>query len=217
MSIKNIGNMLTRITVDEVKTFVEEHIRQVVYIIGIILVVSFIVVFNISRNNIRHKQLVNDYYEGISFIKTDSVKAKDILGKIYNSKKADTDIKTIAGLRLAEILTTEKNNTEAITIYKNIYNLKGSDEFLKNLSGLTAVNLMINQNNKDNYNEIENILNSLVKANKPLSILADEQRGMFEIQKGNTEKGLSILENLLNQGVDEDTKTRIENVIGLYK
>ena len=43
--------------------------------------------------------------------------------------------------------------------------------------------------------------------------LVQEQNGIFELQKGNTENGLEILNSLLKQDIDQDMIDRINSII----
>ena len=121
-------------------------------------------------------------------------------------------------MKIAEILNKKNKKDEAIDIYKKLYNFKKNDSFLRNLSGLSALNILINENNPDNYQEIQILINTLSNPNNPLFLLVKEQEGLFEIQKGNLNDGLKILNELLiNNDLDNESRTRIESIINIYK
>ena len=135
-----------------------------------------------------------------------------VLNNIYTSSK-NSEIKTLSGIKVANILLEEKKYDEAVKIYLEIYNLDNNNEFLKNLSGVAGLNILISQNNKSNYDQIEKLLKELNNPKNPLLPLVQEQNGIFELQKGNTENGLEILNSLLKQDIDQDMIDRINSII----
>ena len=85
------------------------------------------------------------------------------------------------------------------------------------MSGLAILNILINQNDSKNYGEIEQMIQKLSNPSNPLLVLVQEQSALFEIQRGNKEKGLEILNNiLLQKDIDEETAKRIKSVINVY-
>ncbi len=219
MSTKNISNFFSDFSIESIRDFVEKYLVQIVYGACIISVVAFLTIYAINKKESRKNELVISYYQAMNEARNDkNESALSILENIYNSKYADEDIKTISGIRMAEILSSNKQYNEAVKIYKNIYSFKKNDNFLRNLSGLAGLSILVNENNSQNYPEIEKLIRSLNSVNNPLILLVHEQEGMFELQRGNTEKGVEILNNLLlEEGLDEDTRSRVELVLKLYK
>ena len=218
MSTKKI-NKFSDFGVDSIRNFIDKHFAQLIYFLAFVIVVIFLTIFVISRKNEKIKNLIVDYYKAIDYIKNDnSEEGLDILDDIFKSKYANEDIKTISGMKIAEILNKKNKKDEAIDIYKKLYNFKKNDSFLRNLSGLSALNILINENNPDNYQEIQILINTLSNPNNPLFLLVKEQEGLFEIQKGNLNDGLKILNELLiNNDLDNESRTRIESIINIYK
>ena len=219
MSIKNISDFFSEISVENIKDFVEKYLTQIVYGMCFVSVIIFLTIYAMNRKIDKESELITSYYQAVSEAKNDkNEEALKILKDIYNSKYASDNIKTIAGIRMAIILGETDKKNEAVEIYKSIYSLKNSDRFLKNLSGLSALNILINENNPQNYPEIEKLFESLKSIDNPLFLLVREQEGIFEIQKGNVENGIKILSDLLlENGIDDATKSRIELILKLYR
>lgn len=219
MSTKNIGNFFSDFSIESIRDFVEKYLVQIVYGACFISIAAFLTIYAINKKTNRENELIISYYQAINEVRNDrSDDALKTLESIYNSKYADENIKTISGIRMAEILNSNSQGDKAVKIYKNIYNFEKNDEFLRNLSGLAALSILINENNPQNYLEIEELIKKLNSTNNPVILLVREQEGMFEIQKGNKEKGIEILNNLLlEEELDDDTKSRVESVLGLYK
>lgn len=205
-------------SIEVVSDFVEKYLVQIIYIMCFCLLLTFLAIFYGNFKENKKTNLVNQYYQAISYLngenEEDSLK---LLKKIYNSKYADTDIKSISGLKYANELTKNEKQNQAINIYLSIYKMKKNDVFLRNLAGLNALNIMINQNDKAKYSEIEKMIAEMSNPNNPLILLIEEQSAMFEIQKGNVKNGVEILKNLLNQKIDQDTAKRINTLLDLYE
>ena len=211
--------MFADFSIDSVREFIDKYFKQLIYLLSIVIIIIFIVIYVISRKNEKVKQLMVNYYQAIDYVRNDnSEEGLNLLTEIFESKYANEDIKTISGIKMAEIFNSNDKTNEAVKIYKEVYNLKKNNDFLKNLSGLAALNILINENNPDNYQDIEQMIKDLSNPQNPLILLVNEQEGMFEIQRGNVENGISILNNLLlNDDLDDNTRSRIESVIQIYE
>ncbi len=219
MSTKKINSLFADFSIDSVREFIDKYFKQLIYLLSIVIIIIFIVIYVISRKNEKVKQLMVNYYQAIDYVRNDnSEEGLNLLTEIFESKYANEDIKTISGIKMAEIFNSNDKTNEAVKIYKEVYNLKKNNDFLKNLSGLAALNILINENNPDNYQDIEQMIKDLSNPQNPLILLVNEQEGMFEIQRGNVENGISILNNLLlNDDLDDNTRSRIESVIQIYE
>lgn len=218
MSTNKFKEFFSMFNLENARDFVDKYITQIIYSICILALVVFIAIFLISRKNGKEAQLMVQYYQATNYIKENKVdEAMNTLKKVYNSKDASENTKTLSGIRLAELLNLKGQEDQATEIYEKIYNLKNNDLFLKNLSGLAGLTILINQNNANNYSKIELLIQKLSNPKNPLLSLVNEQEGMFEIQRGNKDKGLKILNDLLKQNIDEDSRNRIELIVGLYK
>ena len=222
MSIKNIKKKLkdvySNINIDIIREYIDKYMMQLIYTSVIILLLIFIFILRTNLLEKRTEDLKNDYYQALRYINTNKVDlALPILENVYNAKSYNKNIKVIAGVRLAEILLSLDKEEDALNIYREIYSLKDINEFLKNMSGLAILNILINQNNSKNYGEIEQMIQKLSNPSNPLLVLVQEQSALFEIQRGNKEKGLEILNNiLLQKDIDEETAKRIKSVINVY-
>ena len=222
MSIKNIKKKLkdvySNINIDIIREYIDKYMMQLIYASVIILLLIFIFILRTNLLEKRTEDLKNDYYQALRYINTNKVDlALPILENVYNAKSYNKNIKVIAGVRLAEILLSLDKEEDALNIYREIYSLKDINEFLKNMSGLAILNILINQNNSKNYGEIEQMIQKLSNPSNPLLVLVQEQSALFEIQRGNKEKGLEILNNiLLQKDIDEETAKRIKSVINVY-
>lgn len=214
MSIKKINkNTMSEITVDMVRDFVNKYLLQIMYVVAIILLIALITIFIITKKSDQKNQYITQFYQAINYItENKNDKALEILQNIYNSS-SDTAIKTISGIKLADIQVDNANYVEAVKIYLEVYNLKNNDDFLKNLSGLSALSTLISQNNKDNYSQIEELIAKMSNPANPLLYLVQEQSAWFELQKGNKDQGIDILNSLLKQNIDQDTRSRINSII----
>ena len=214
MSIKKINkDILEKFSLDNIRDFTNKYLLQILYLIIAILVVSLLTIFFTNRaNNLKQKDIIG-FYQAINYISEGkNEEALSILNNIYTSSK-NSEIKTLSGIKVANILLEEKKYDEAVKIYLEIYNLDNNNEFLKNLSGVAGLNILISQNNKSNYDQIEKLLKELNNPKNPLLPLVQEQNGIFELQKGNTENGLEILNSLLKQDIDQDMIDRINSII----
>ena len=222
MSIKNIKKKLkdvySNINIDIIREYIDKYMMQLIYTSVIILLLIFIFILRSNLLEKRTEDLKNDYYQALRYINTNKVDlALPILENVYNAKSYNKNIKVIAGVRLAEILLSLDKEEDALNIYREIYSLKDINEFLKNMSGLAILNILINQNNSKNYGEIEQMIQKLSNPSNPLLVLVQEQSALFEIQRGNKEKGLEILNNiLLQKDINEETVKRIKSVINVY-
>lgn len=222
MSIKNIKKKLkdvySNINIDIVREYIDKYMMQLIYTSVIILLLIFIFILRSNLLEKRTEDLKNDYYQALRYINTNKVDlALPILENVYNAKSYNKNIKVVAGVRLAEILLSLDKEEDALNIYKELYSLKDINEFLKNMSGLAILNILINQNDSKNYGEIEQMIQKLSNPSNPLLVLVQEQSALFEIQRGNKEKGLEILNNiLLQKDIDEETAKRIKSVINVY-
>ena len=216
MSIKNIKKKLkdvySNINIDIIREYIDKYMMQLIYTSVIILLLIFIFILRSNLLEKRTEDLKNDYYQALRYINTNKVDlALPILENVYNAKSYNKNIKVIAGVRLAEILLSLDKEEDALNIYREIYSLKDINEFLKNMSGLAILNILINQNNSKNYGEIEQMIQKLSNPSNPLLVLVQEQSALFEIQRGNKEKGLEILNNiLLQKEIDEETANSIK-------
>ena len=214
MSIKKINkDILEKFSLDNIRDFTNKYLLQILYLIIAILVVSLLTIFFTNRvNNSKQKDIIG-FYQAINYISEGkNEEALSILNNIYTSSK-NSEIKTLSGIKVANILLEEKKYDEVVKIYLEIYNLDNNNEFLKNLSGVAGLNILISQNNKSNYDQIEKLLKELNNPKNPLLPLVQEQNGIFELQKGNTENGLEILNSLLKQDIDQDMIDRINSII----
>ena len=214
MSIKKINkDILEKFSLDNIRDFTNKYLLQILYLIIAILVVSLLTIFFTNRvNNSKQKDIIG-FYQAINYISEGkNEEALSILNNIYTSSK-NSEIKTLSGIKVANILLEEKKYDEAVKIYLEIYNLDNNNEFLKNLSGVAGLNILISQNNKSNYDQIEKLLKELNNPKNPLLPLVQEQNGIFELQKGNMENGLEILNSLLKQDIDQDMIDRINSII----
>ncbi len=214
MSIKKINkDILEKFSLDNIRDFTNKYLLQILYLIIAILVVSLLTIFFTNRvNNSKQKDMIG-FYQAINYISEGkNEEALSILNNIYTSSK-NSEIKMLSGIKVANILLEEKKYDEAVKIYLEIYNLDNNNEFLKNLSGVAGLNILISQNNKSNYDQIEKLLKELNNPKNPLLPLVQEQNGIFELQKGNTENGLEILNSLLKQDIDQDMIDRINSII----
>jgi len=219
MSIKNIRSSFFGFGIDSVKYFVEKYMSQIVYAACFISIIAFLTVYALNKKNNRENGLLIVYYQAINDIRNDrNEDALQKLQNIYGSGYADENLKTISGIRMAELLSLNADRTEAVKIYKNIFNFKKNDDFLRNLSGLAALSILVDENNPQDYSEIDELIGNLDTPSNPVVILVHEQKGLFEIQRGNLQNGIDILNNLLLEDeIDEDTKYRVESVLELYK
>ena len=214
MSIKKINkDILEKFSLDNIRDFTNKYLLQILYLIIAILVASLLTIFFTNRvNNSKQKDIIG-FYQAINYISEGkNEEALSILNNIYTSSK-NSEIKTLSGIKVANILLEEKKYDEAVKIYLEIYNLDNNNEFLKNLSGVAGLNILISQNNKSNYDQIEKLLKELNNPKNPLLPLVQEQNGIFELQKGNMENGLEILNSLLKQDIDQDMIDRINSII----
>lgn len=217
MSIKKADNFFSNFNLETIRDFVDKYLSQIIYVVCFLAILIFITLFVSGQRENKEKQLIINYYQAINYLKENKIdNAEDLLKKVYKSKNANENIKTIAGIRLAEVLILKDNQDEAVKIYKEIYEFKKNDEFLRNLSGLIGLSILINQNNPSNYSQIEKLINKMSNPRNPLITLVNEQEGMFEIQRGNKEKGLKILNDLLQQNIDENTRQRVQMIVNIY-
>ena len=219
MSTKKINSFLSDLNADTVREFIDKHLASLAYVLSFIIIVAFISVYFIARKNEKVKTLMVNYYKAVDSLRNDNQEeGLSLLEGIFESKYANADMKTISGIKIAETLNKAERKDEAVKMYKNVYEIKQNDAFLKNLSGLSALNILINQNDSTKYAEIESLIKDLSSPANPLILLVKEQEGVFELQRGDTEKGLKILNNvLLDKNLDEDTKNRIELIVKLYE
>lgn len=218
MSIKKINkNILGEITIDTARDFVNKYLLQILYFVAAILFISLIIIFSINRKaTVKEKEITN-FYQAISYSRENkNDEALNILQNIYDLTN-DIEIKTISGIKIADIKANTANYDEAIKIYLEVYNLKNNNEFLKNLAGLSALTILISQNEERTYPQIDNLITQMSDPANPLLVLVQEQNAWFELQKGNKEQGLEILNSLLKQNIDQTTKDRINSVIISYE
>lgn len=218
MSIKKINkNILGEITIDTARDFVNKYLLQILYFVAAILFISLIIIFSINRKaTVKEKEITN-FYQAISYSRENkNDEALNILQNIYDLTN-DIEIKTISGIKIANIKANTANYDEAIKIYLEVYNLKNNNEFLKNLAGLSALTILISQNEERTYPQIDNLITQMSDPANPLLVLVQEQNAWFELQKGNKEQGLEILNSLLKQNIDQTTKDRINSVIISYE
>lgn len=214
MSMKKINDF----NIEMLSDFVEKYLSQIIYTICFCLLLTFLVIFYGNFKENRKNDLINNYYQAINYLNGENEEdGLKLLKKIYDSKYADADIKSISGLKYANELIKNENQNEAINIYLSIYKMKKNDVFLRNLAGLNALNIMVNQNDKTKYTEIEKMISEMSNPNNPLILLVEEQSAMFEIQKGNVKNGVEALKNLLNQKIDQDMAKRINTLLDLYE
>lgn len=217
MSIKNIKDSFSKISIENTYDFVNKYLTQIIYFICILLVISFFSIFVINRKNNQENDLLIKYYQANNLVKENNIDdAIKILEKIYNSDNASKNVKSISGLKLADLMLEKNEIDKAIKIYKEVNSLEDINPFIKDLSGLAALNILINQNNPKNYPAIENMIKKLNNPNNTVLSIVLEKEGIFEIQRGNKEKGLAILKNLIKSDIDENSKKRINEIIELY-
>lgn len=217
MSIKNIKDSFSKISIENTYDFVNKYLTQIIYFICILLVISFFSIFVINRKNNQENDLLIKYYQANNLVKENNIDdAIKILEKIYNSDNASQNVKSISGLKLADLMLEKNEIDKAIKIYKEVNSLEDINPFIKDLSGLAALNILINQNNPKNYPAIENMIKKLNNPNNTVLSIVLEKEGIFEIQRGNKEKGLAILKNLIKSDIDENSKKRINEIIELY-
>lgn len=215
MSIKNI---IDDFSLDFVKDFIETYLSQIIYFICFVLVVIFFVIFISDRKEDRKKELIANYYQAMSYLnKNNESEAANLLNAIYKSKYITDDMKSIVGLRLADLSILNNEIDKAIELYMEVYNMKNNDLFLRNLAGLNALNLMINKNDDSNDGAIKNLIAKLSNPDNPLLLLVNEQGAMFKIQKGDVKGGLEIFSDILRQNIDEFMEKRIKTIISIYE
>jgi hypothetical protein len=152
-----------------------------------------------------------EYYKSIKFIESDKNKSINLLREIYEKRGLDVNVKTIIGIKLAELI----GGHDGTKIFLEIYELHGNDIFLKNVAVLNALNNMINE--KKDEKEIRDLIVKISQNNNPLLNLVKEQEALFELQLGNNEKGIEILNEINNNfDTDELIKKRIENYLNIY-
>jgi len=187
---------------------------------GIVILILLVSVSIITKKNAqkRNDNYNEQIYKAVELINQEQTeKGVKILEDLFENSKVPTSIRTITGLRLAQVKSSNGNKVKAIAIYKEIYQNE-KDLFLKNQAGLAAVNLLVEEQNKELYPEIEKMFFKLIQKNNPLQTLALEQKALFEIQKGEKEKALQTLESILsNPKTDNNTKQRIEKIVKVYK
>ena len=207
------------INLEEIVNFINENLQKIIYSICFILFIIFIYLLISNKKKTIKINSMNEYYKAYSYInEKKNDEAITILKNLYESKKTDNTVKTISGIRYADLLLKNKNFDEAHKIYINIYKISKTNTYLKYVSGLAGLNILINKNDKNDYLEIEKLIKSMSNKKNPLINLLKEQEGIFEIQRKNKEKGIEILEKLLKQeNIDLESKTRIELIINLYK
>ena len=214
MSMKKINDF----SIEAVSDFVEKYLVQIIYTICFCLLLTFLVIFYGNFKENKKTNLVNQYYQAISYLNGENEEdGLKLLKEVYDSEYASADIKSISGLKLASELFNKEEVDKSLNLYLSIYKMKKKDIFLRNLAGLNALNIMINQNDKIKYSEIEKMISEMSNPNNPLILLTEEQSAMFEIQKGNVKNGVEILKNLLNQKIDQDTAKRINTLLDLYE
>lgn len=218
MSIKKVNkDILEKLSLENIRDFVDKYLIQIMYIVVIILFVSLVTVLIINNKKIKYEKNIISFYQAIDYIsKGKNEESLNILNNLYTSSN-NKKIKTISGIKMADILLKDKKYDEALKIYLDIYKLKENNNFLRNLSGIAALNILISQNNQKNYIQIENLIKKLSNPKNPLLSLVQEQEAWFELQKGNKQQGLDILYNLLKQEIDQDTKNRVDTVIKAYE
>jgi len=213
MSIKNIFSNLSS---DGFAEYIEKNLTRIIYSIILLLVVVFMVICVLQRRENNKRTMAINYYDIALYAKDNDDKFIGALRNIYSSKQIDDNLKTISGLRLAELLYLNGDVDKSIEIGSEIYALKHNDVFLRNLAGLVTVSRLINRNDEKYYATIDKMLDTLAKKDNPVFILATEQKGMFEIQRGNQDFGVSILKELLKSSIDVDTRNRLETVVAIY-
>ncbi|MDR3289818.1 MAG: hypothetical protein LBT02_00860 [Rickettsiales bacterium] len=203
--------MAVKFTIDDVLDFVNEKMIEIVagVLFIIFVLTACLTYFNVVKN--RNEVFITEYYKANKLFDTEKDKAKNMFSAIYTNKKANNNIKTISGIRLAELVETE----DAIKILLEIYKMGNNDLFLRNLAGVSALNILINKTER--YDEIVKLIVELKQGNNPLVEMVQEQEGLFEIQRGNIEQGREILKQILKQeDIDNGQRNRINNVLSIY-
>jgi len=198
----------------------QKYINHILIFIAVAIFLMFASTIYSVISKRKQKIYSEKLYSAIeSLQKNDLYKGMEMLDKIYNDKKAPKSVKAISGIKLARLNLLINNNDEAIKIYKEIYKNNSKSSFIKYLAGNSAVTLLINQQDEQKYSEIEELLNKLIKDKKnPLINLTMEQKGIFEIQKGNSKQGIDILNSiLLKSDLDSNARERINIIIKSYQ
>jgi len=198
----------------------QEYINHILIFVAIVILsmLSF-TIYSVLKNR-KQKIYSGKFNSAITSLQKEDVsKGMGILENIFNDKRAPKSIKSISGLRLARLESAYGNNIKAIRIFKEVYKNDKKSSFAKYLAGTSAATLMINQQDKSNTEEINELLNELLLCKKnPLKNLAMEQKGIFNLQQGNLEEGIKILNSILqDNSADKSTKDRINDIIKAYK
>lgn len=204
---------------DKLNKIAQKYINHILVFVGltILLMLGSTVYSVISKR--RQKLYSEKFYSAIeSLQKNNATKGMEIFESIYNDKKAPKSIRSISGIKLARLESVFGNDEKAIKLYKEIYKNNKKFFFVRYLAGTSAVTIMINQQNESGYVEIEELLEKLIVDKNPLQNLTTEQKGIFELQRGNLEKGVEVLNSLLKKSdLDSNARSRIEKIIKAYK
>ncbi|MDR2527082.1 MAG: hypothetical protein LBC92_04370 [Rickettsiales bacterium] len=202
--------MSRKISIDDVVDFANEYIREIIYFILILVVISLVSVYVLYRIERKNNDLMIKYYNAGITIGSNRDESINALSNVYEN--AGGNIKNIAGLKLANLMNDDKK----IEIFLEIYNSKSGDSYLRNLAGLNAVSALINKNNENDYKKIVDLLNKMKENDNPLVNLIDEQEAIFEIQKGNAERGKSLLQQIIGRdNIDVYQRQRIKDILNL--
>jgi hypothetical protein len=204
---------------DMISKFAQKYIVHILICLAIIIILMLSFTLYSFKNKKRQQFYSEKFNSAIENLQKNNVlNGMEILEKIYNDKKASREIRSIAGLKLAGLESFIGNNEKAVKRYKEIYKNDKKPSFLNYLAGNSAATLMINRKDQNQYEEIDKLLNELTTDKNPFKNLALEQKGVFELQKGNLENGIKILNSLLeNAKLDQDSRTRIFSIIRAYK
>lgn len=211
MSTKKTDNFVSNFTMENVSDFINKYMIQLLYAIVFVLIISLLLIFRYTTKKHNIEKMTTDYYQALSYMDTnDNAKALELLDKIYKTKSADENIRTAAGLQMANILINTGSNDEASEIFRTIYNFKKNDLFFRDLAGLSLLHYLIDQNDTSNHAEIEQLIAKLENPKNPLLLIVKEEKALFELKKGNIERAEEILKEISEEEIDNDTKQRLE-------
>ncbi|GMO59492.1 MAG: hypothetical protein Ta2D_05200 [Rickettsiales bacterium] len=206
-------DVIKKISVDDVLDFVNDRMAQIVSVILAIIVISVACLLYSSHTKKRDELFITEFYRANKLlIEGDQDKSRNMLSSLFNNKKTSESIKTIAGIRLANISNTDN----ALKILLQVFHFKNNDIYLRNLAGLNALTILINENNVEKFDNVADLLKELKHSSNPLLDLVIEQEGIFTIQKGEVEQGKSILSQLLKKDIGSEQKKRIDSILNLY-
>ena len=201
---------------EAVHNFIEKYWKQGITLIVLIVLICIVSISISAYQKNKRMTYASELHNIIIALETNKyMDAEESLTNFFNNQSVPNEIRTVAGMHLANFLSQKQDFERALKVYVDVKNIT-KDDFIKEVATLMEINLMIRSNDSKYDPEIKKLLVSSIGQEKTLNFLAKEQKLIFDLNNESKEEAKNTYNDLRVMDATENSEKRIKEVYESY-